>query len=251
MKDSSTKSSNLKALILAGGRGKRLKDKTNETNKCMLKFGHTHLIEYSLENAVKQQVKEIVIVVGYLAEQIINTFGNSYCGVTIKYVIQREQKGLVDAIKCSQKTIGKSNFILLLGDEFFLKPDLENMVKVFKKTKSLAVCGMINVDDISQITKTYSILFDKEKKQIMRLIEKPKCPQNSFMGTGNIIFNNAIFNFIEMTPINQIRNEKELPDLIQSAIDDGQLVMYHLLTSKYVNVNTLEDITVIENTIFE
>ena len=82
MKDSSTKSSNLKALILAGGRGKRLKDKTNETNKCMLKFGHTHLIEYSLENAAKLQVKEIVIVVGYLAEQIINTFGNSYCGIT-------------------------------------------------------------------------------------------------------------------------------------------------------------------------
>ena len=54
-----------------------------------------------------------------------------------------------------------------------------------------------------------------------------------------------------MTPINQIRNEKALPDLIQCAIDDGQLVMYHLLTSKYVNVNTLEDITVIENTIFE
>jgi len=251
MKDSSTKNSLLKALILAGGRGKRLKEKTNETNKCMLKFGHKHLIEYSLENAVKLKINEIVIVVGYLAEQIINTFGNNYCGIKIKYVIQWEQKGLVDAIKCSQNTIDKSDFILLLGDEFLLKPDLENMVNVFNETKTLAVCGMIDVDDISQITKTYSILFDKEKKQIMRLIEKPKFPQNSFMGTGNIIFNNAIFNFIEMTPINQIRNEKELPDLIQCAIDDGQLVKYHLLSAKYVNVNTLEDITVIENTISE
>ena len=251
MKDFSTKSSNLKALILAGGRGKRLKEKTNETNKCMLKFGQKYLIEYSLENAVKLKVNEIVIVVGYLAEQIINTFGNNYCGINIKYVIQWEQKGLVDAIKCSQNTIDKSDFILLLGDEFLLKPDIENMVNVFNKTKTIAVCGMIEVDDISQITKTYSMLFDKAKKQIMRLIEKPKFPQNSFMGTGNIIFNNAIFNFIEMTPINQIRNEKELPDLIQCAIDDGQLVMYHLLSAKYVNVNTLEDITVIENSIFE
>ena len=79
----------------------------------MLKFGGIHLIEYSLENAVKLQVKEIVIVVGYLAEQIINAFGNNYCGITIKYVIQWNQKGLVDAIKCSQNTIGKSDFILL------------------------------------------------------------------------------------------------------------------------------------------
>ena len=120
------------------------------------------------------------------------------------------------------------------------------MVKVFNKTKTLAVCGMIDVDDISQITKTYSILIDKEKKQIMRLIEKPKSPQNNFMGTGNIIFKNAIFSYIEMTPVNPIRNEKELPDLIQCAIDNGKIVMYHNLSSKYVNVNTPEDITIIE-----
>ena len=186
---------------------------------------------------------------GFLAEQIINAFGKNYCGITIKYVIQWYQKGLVDAIKCSQNTIGKSDFILLLGDEFFFKPDLENMVKVYNKSKTLAICGMINVDDISQITKTYSILFDKEKKQIMRLIEKPKSPQNNFMGTGNIIFKNAIFNYIEMTPINQKRNEKELPDLIQCAIDDGKIVLYHKLSSKYVNVNTHKDITIIERLI--
>ena len=81
MKDSSTKSSLLKALILAGGRGKRHKEKTNETNKCMLKFGHKHLIEYSLENAVKLKVNEIVIVVGYLAELILNSFGYNYWAV--------------------------------------------------------------------------------------------------------------------------------------------------------------------------
>ena len=108
------------------------------------------------------------------------------------------------------------------------------MFKVFNKIKSFAICGIIEVDDISQISKTYSILFENKNKQIMRLIEKPRSPQNNLMGSGNIIFDNAIFEYIDVTPINQKRGEKELPDLIQCAIDDGKIVMYHKLSSKYV-----------------
>ena len=247
MKTSFSNSNNLKALILAAGRGKRLKDSAVHTNKCMLKFGGKHLIEYSLENAAKLRVKEIVIVVGYLAEQIINTFGNKYSGITIKYVIQSEQKGLVDAIKCAEDTIDKSDYILLLGDEFFYEPEHENMLRIFNKVESFAICGIIEVDDMSQISKTYSVLFDKESKKIKRLIEKPKSPQNNLMGTGNVMFDNAIFKYIDMTPINQKRGEKELPDLIQCAIDDGKIVLYHQLSSKYVNVNTPDDITIIKS----
>ena len=249
MKNSLSKSNNLKALILAGGRGKRLKGRTVDTNKCMLKFGNKYLIEYSLENAVKLRVKEIVVVVGHHAEQIINVFGNSYNGVPIKYVIQWEQKGLVDAIRCSRLTIGKSDYILFLGDEVFSETNHLEMVDKFYKLKVFAICGIIEVDDFSLISKTYSVLFDKENKQVMRLIEKPKSPQNNLMGTGNIIFKNSIFEYIDVTPINQQRSEKELPDLIQCAIDDGKSVMYHNLSSKYVNVNTPDDITIIESVV--
>jgi dTDP-glucose pyrophosphorylase len=236
----------LKALILAGGRGSRLEGDTSNTNKCMLKFGGKYLIEYSLDNVVKLDVKEIVIVVGHLAEQIINVYGNNYSGITIKYIIQWEQIGLVNAIECAKNAIGNSDFILSLGDEFFYEPDHGNMIRIFKKSESFAICGVIEVDDSSQIRKTYSVLFDENNKQIMRLIEKPVSPQNNLMGTGNIIFNNAIFDYTDMTPINQKRGERELPDLIQCAIDDGKIVLHHKLSSKYVNVNTPEDITIIE-----
>ena len=86
----------LKALILAGGRGERVNDYTQKENKCMLKFQGKHLIEYSLENAVKLNVKEIIIVVGYMAERIINTYGNLFKGTPIRYIIQGEQADLLD-----------------------------------------------------------------------------------------------------------------------------------------------------------
>ena len=233
-------------MILAGGRGTRLNEHTKEHNKCMLKFGEKHLIEYSLENALKLAVTQLVIVVGHLAERIINRFGNSYEEIPIKYVFQREQRGLVHAIKCSRETIGDADFLLLLGDEFFIEPEHEALMEEYNKGDSLAVCGVIRVDDRNQISKTYSILFDKETKQIFRLIEKPQNPTNSLMGTGNILFKNKILDYIEQTPINQKRKEQELPDLIQCAIDDGKKVVYRLMGSTYVNVNTLEDITIIK-----
>ena len=99
---------NLKALILAGGRGKRLENVTSNINKCMLPFNKRPLIQYSLENAVMAKVTEIVIVVGYRAEDIINNIGTHYKNIAIKYVIQKEQKGLVHAIESTCNAINES-----------------------------------------------------------------------------------------------------------------------------------------------
>ena len=90
----------MKAIILAAGRGKRLEGSTGQanTNKCMLRFKGKYLIEYSLESARLSQVNEAIIVVGYHAENIINTFGIQHENLKIHYVFQEEQKGLVHAI---------------------------------------------------------------------------------------------------------------------------------------------------------
>jgi len=239
----------LKALVLAGGRGTRFKESAKEINKCMMEFGGKPLIEYSLDIARKLKVDEIVIIVGHLAEQIINHLGNSYKGVPIKYAIQWQQQGLVHAIETATEALDGADFILLLGDEFLMDPDHRSLIKIFNEQNAFAVCGVIKVKDRSTISKTYSIMYDEETHRIFRLVEKPQHPSNDLMGTGNIVFRNQILRYIAQTPINQKRNEKELPDLIQSAIDDGKKVVYHILASTYVNVNTPEDKTIIEKVI--
>jgi dTDP-glucose pyrophosphorylase len=236
----------LKALILAGGRGKRLRELEDEKNKCLISYHGRPLIDYSLENAAKIGVDEIVIVVGHLAEQLINVFGISYQGIRIRYVIQREQLGVVHAISCAQSALEGADFLLLLGDEFFCQPDHSSLLRYFDAENAFIVCGVIQVEDLTVIRKTYSILFDKESRRILRLIEKPQNPSNAFMGTGNIIFKNEIMEFIDKTPINPQRGERELPDLIQCAIDDGRKVLFHVFASLYVNVNTPEDATVLD-----
>ena len=242
-----TGATGIKALVLAGGRGKRLKEYTEDFNKAMLRFGDKHLIEYSLDNAVQLGVQEIVVVVGYMAEQIINTFGNSYRGIPINYVIQQEQRGVVHAMECSRAALGKSDFLLMLADEFFIQPEHAAFLRFYQAEKAFGVCGIVFVEDLNRIKKTYAVLCDEQSKRIFRLVEKPKNPMNSIMGTGNILLGNEIFDYIPVTPINQQRQEKELPDLIQCAIDDGKKVLYYPLASTYVNVNTPEDILILKD----
>ena len=79
----------MKALILAAGNGKRFKDDEEPLNKCMRTLNGKHLIQYSLESAILSKVEEIIIVVGYQAETIVNAFGISYRDIRIKYVLQR------------------------------------------------------------------------------------------------------------------------------------------------------------------
>lgn len=235
----------MKALILAGGRGSRLNELSEEINKCMIKIGGRPVIEYSLDNAANANVDEIIVVVGYKAEAIINAYGNSYKGKKVSYVIQWEQRGLVHAIECAKRAIDGHDFMLLLGDEVMVNPRHANMLNQFYEGGVFALCGILSVKDRELIKRTYSITQDGNSI-IYRLVEKPKNPLNNIMGTGDCVFSNAIFNYIKATPIHHERKEKELPDLIQCAIDDGKIVKSCNICDYYANINSHDDIKIAE-----
>ncbi|MBI4650466.1 nucleotidyltransferase family protein [Candidatus Desantisbacteria bacterium] len=236
----------MKALILAGGRGKRLDELSSSKNKCMIMVNGRPLIENSLDYASNTDINEIIIVVGYRAEEIINTYGIKYKNKRLKYVIQPEQRGLVHAMECAKETISGDDFLLLLGDEISVNSKHQEMINEFKKNDIFAICGILWVDDKNLIKKTYTLVQDNENT-IYRLVEKPHNPLNNYMGTGNCIFKNEIFNYIDFTPIHHIRKEKEFPDLLQCAIDDGKVVKSFIISDKYINVNSPEDIIIAEN----
>jgi len=232
----------VKALILAGGRGKRLGEMTNSLNKCMLELGGKPVIEYNIDRAAEiGDIDEIVIVVGHRAEDIINRYGTNYNGKRIKYVIQWEQKGLVHAIECARDAIEGEDFFLLLGDEVLVNSRHKEMLEEFKRGDAFAICGVMFQKDKEKIKRTYTVLTD-ENGRVFRLIEKPKKALNNWQGTGHCIFKNEILSYIERTPIHPERGEKELPDLIQCAVDDGQVVKIFDVCDEYTNINSEEDL---------
>ena len=235
----------MKALILAGGRGKRLDELSVQKNKCMIGIKGRPGLEYNLGYIENTNISEIIIVVGYRAEEIINVYGNRYHNKKLTYVIQWEQKGLVHAMECAKDAIGGDDFMLMLGDEILVNPKHEVMLEEFGKGDVFALCGVLSVDDPNLVRRTYTLIHDGEGT-IHRLVEKPRTPLNNIMGTGQCIFNNGIFDYISVTPIHHDRREKELPDLVQCAIDDGKVVKSFLICDKYTNINTNEDIEMAE-----
>ena len=236
----------MKALILAAGRGNRLSDKTNNTNKCMLEINGIPVLEYNIRRASEiDEINEIIIVVGYQKEDIMKYFSNYYDGRNIKYVYQWEQLGLVNAIEVAKEALSGEDFFLMLGDEVLVNSKHKEMINDFNAFGAFGLCGVVirSYGDLEKISKTYTVLFSGNWK-INRIIEKPKYQHNIFQGTGQCIFRNEILDYISETPINirRGRQEKELPDLIQCTIDDGKEIRHFVVADDYANINDKNDL---------
>jgi dTDP-glucose pyrophosphorylase len=231
----------VKALVLAAGNGKRLSAVTQGHNKCMLSLNGKPLLQYNLENAVQAGVTEIILVVGYQEDEIRARFGNAFRGIPITYVNQPAPKGLVDAMDCGRNALAGSDFLLFLGDEVLQNPRHIEMIAAFDDANLMGFCGVVYEPDKREIRKTYSVIQDQHNR-IYRLIEKPTDPPNHLRGTGNCLFRYSIFDYLGAVPINPLRGEKELPDLIQRAIDDKQQVFSFRIADGYLNINFPEDV---------
>ncbi len=240
----------MKAVIISGGKGTRLKEITSNKNKTILELYDKTVLEYNLDRAVEAGVTEIILVLCYKPKDITKKIGKRYKEIKITYVIEKKGEGIVNAINNAKEAIGKSDFILMLGDEVMINSDIRGMLNEFKRKELFAICGVVYEKDKSSIKKTYSIMLN-EKGRIFRLIEKPRFPINNIKGTGHCIFKNEILDYIEKTPINMYRNQKEMVDMIQCAIDDGKNVKIYKIADGYVNINDFEDLNMAKQMIKE
>lgn len=232
----------MKALILAAGRGSRINTVLNGKNKCLTMAGDKPIIGHALDKLGEvKEIESFVIVAGYKAETVMDYCGHRRNGREIKYVLQQELKGLVNAMECASDSIGREDFILHLGDEFFEAPDYAGMLKRFYQEACYSLIGTVKVENTSLIKKTYTFSHNPEG-EVCSLIEKPARVYNNLMGTGNIMFRAGILDYISKTPVNPVRQEKDLTDLILTAILDGKRVKFFELSKKYVNLNIPEDL---------
>ncbi len=116
----------MQAVILAAGLGTRMRELTSSTPKPLLKIGDKTLLEYKLQN-LPDEIDEVVMVIGYLGDQIKSTFDGVYAGKKITYIEQKELKGTGHALSLCQSLL-KGRFLVLMGDDLYAKEDLEKLV---------------------------------------------------------------------------------------------------------------------------
>ena len=125
----------LTALIMAGGRGERLKPLTESTPKPMLKVGNKPIIEHNIDRLISYGIKDIYISVKYLKDQIINYFGNGERkDVNIYYLEEDEPLGTIGALSLIDKI--KHEDILVMNSDLLTNIDFEDFYNFYKSNEA-------------------------------------------------------------------------------------------------------------------
>lgn len=125
----------ISALLMAGGRGERLKPLTDTVPKPMLKVGEKPIIEHNIDRLISYGVNEIFISVKYLKETIIEYFGDgSNKGITIKYVEEDEPLGTLGALSLIPKI--SNDDLLVMNSDILTNIDFEDFYNYFKENNS-------------------------------------------------------------------------------------------------------------------
>ena len=154
----------MKAVILAGGRGKRLRPITDYVPKPLIPIKNIPIIEWQIKYLKKFGISEVIICSGYKTEMIENYLNNKKMGVKIIFSIENKPLGTGGAIKKAGKKIKDNSFLVINGD-VITNIDLK---KLLKKENSIAAIQLKTKFGILQTDEDKIIKFD-EKKEIPNL----------------------------------------------------------------------------------
>ncbi len=185
----------MQAVILAGGKGERLRPTTNTLPKPMVKINGKPLLFYIIADLKRYGIKDIIITVCYRADIIKNYFGNGEnFDVNISYITEQEDKplGTAGALILLKGKI-KNTFIVSAGD-ILRKLDVQNVLSFHKKKGGLiTICVYKNINPNPK-----SIITFNEERRILQFVERPEIkPKNAVWSNASFyIFEPAIFSFI-------------------------------------------------------
>lgn len=247
----------MKAVILAAGKGTRMRDLTNALPKPMLKVQGKPILQHIVEGLAGNGIRECCIVTGWKAEVIEAHFGDgSKFGLRVSYQRQLVQDGTGKAPELAKDFVGTDSFLLTYGD-ILVKPETyASMVKRFQEN---AFAGVLTVTEGEDVTKGGLNFFD-ESFCLKRLIEKPsaeqldelrrtgwlKPGQPAFYNAGIYLFRPIVFEYtarLQKSP----RGEYELTDAISAMLADGHRIAGLQIVGRWVDVRDPEVLARLES----
>jgi bifunctional UDP-N-acetylglucosamine pyrophosphorylase/glucosamine-1-phosphate N-acetyltransferase len=214
----------MKAVILAAGKGERLRPLTDTKPKHILPVGGAPLLEWPLRGLAELGISEALIVTHYMEDQIKDQLGDgSRLGISISYARQDEMKGTADAFAVGEAFVGDDEFIGFYGDGFITVESFKAALDAHGTGET--TLGVIRVDDPSMLA-AVELYGDR----VTRIVEKPPKGEtpSKLANTGIYVFTPEIFDHIRDTGLSS-RGEYEVTDSIGSLIESGAKVKAAIL----------------------
>jgi NDP-sugar pyrophosphorylase family protein len=225
-----------KAVLLAAGRGTRMRELTAETPKPMLQVRGKPVLQHIVEGLRDAGVHEFLLVVGWRADVVRGHFGDGTAlGVTIDYVAQVVQDGTGRVVELARPFVCEEPFILSYGDILVDPANYRELVSLGDD-----VAAIVSVKRNEDVSKGGAV-FVNERFELIDLREKPKPgePTSPWYNAGLYAFRPNIFEFtskIELSP----RGEYELTDAIRNLAHARQKVQALELTGEWADVRDPE-----------
>jgi bifunctional UDP-N-acetylglucosamine pyrophosphorylase/glucosamine-1-phosphate N-acetyltransferase len=225
----------MQVVILAGGKGTRMGKITQNTPKPLVKLNGKTLLEYKLETLPKK-TSEVIIVIGYLGEQIKKYIGSNYKGIPITYIEQKEQLGTGDALFIC-KEILHGPFMVLMSDDLYNKNDLETISNIPKSEWSTLAFREKHNPNIVVMNIDCNNNFTRFSKNNGR--------KYSLVYTGACVLTPEIFT-VDMEKVT--KEEYGLPQTFAKFVDKKSIKVFE--TTDWNRVSTMDDVSKIEKDVF-
>ncbi|MDD5317386.1 MAG: glucose-1-phosphate thymidylyltransferase [Candidatus ainarchaeum sp.] len=227
----------MKALILSGGHGTRLRPLTHTSAKQLIPIANKPNLFYAIEDVVNAGVRDVGFIVGHTKEEVKAAVGDgSRWGIRATFIEQDAPRGLAHAVLIAEKFIGKEPFVMYLGDNI-LKGGINDFVRNFEESDAAASIMLCKVGEPQR----FGVAEVDAHGRVLSLEEKPKKPKSDLALVGIYLFRHDIFGAAKKIKPSW-RNELEITDAISYLVKHGKKVTTDVVRGWWKDTGKPEDI---------
>ncbi|QKW08022.1 glucose-1-phosphate thymidylyltransferase [Streptomyces sp. NA04227] len=236
----------MKALVLAGGSGTRLRPLTHTSAKQLVPVANKPVLYYGLESLAAAGITEVGVIVGATGAEIRAAVGDgSRFGLSVTYIPQEAPLGLAHAVLIARDFLGEDDFVMFLGDNFIVG-GITEVTEAFRTGRPDSQILVTKVPDPS----AFGVVELDEDGRVRALEEKPRFPKSDLALVGVFFFTPVVHRAvraIEPSP----RGELEITDALQWLVDEGHEVRSQPVTGYWKDTGNANDMLDVNRTVLD